>query len=252
MERAPFEPGADATIALVLVLRNPRNGSELGPLLWAALQEAASLYRRAARFRNVRFERRLLMESGQPWTFSVADNERVAVTGLDRRWRNWSSRTGGRTVDQGMLGAAIREMMGGWSHHVPLVVLTDAEITPPPDWRYIIWDSIPAGGVVSEAPLDPIYWGSSANGQRGAVIKQRARAACCSVVGSLLGLRRCDNPSCFLFEPVEAFTQLDHMVLVGSEHDIKELAQLGFLPGESAPDRVQGPRFIDREAGMVE
>src|SRR5262245_55590428 len=85
------------------------------------------------------------------------------------------------------------------------VIVTDVEIAPPADWRYIIWDAFPEGVVVSLAPLDPLYWGERTSAdERVGTIKSRVRAANLSIVGQLVGLTRCDNDECFLFADVDS------------------------------------------------
>ena len=103
-----------------------------------------------------------------------------------------------RTVDARVLGALVQEAVQptGWT-----LIVTDIELQPPPDWRYIISDGFVGGAVVSTAPLDPRYWREPIDSEthRVRVLKTRARAACISVVGSLLGLQHCSNYDCFLF-----------------------------------------------------
>lgn len=104
------------------------------------------------------------------------------------------------------------------------VVLTDLAITPPREWRYIIWDVTPSGAVISAAPLDPAYWEpSAAADMRRSTIARRATAAQLCVMGSLLGLRRCDNERCFMFGNIDSVTRLDNAEIYGPEHEIEEL-----------------------------
>lgn len=109
------------------------------------------------------------------------------------------------------------------------VVVHDRPITPPQDQRYAIWSQVPGGVAVSLATLDPLYWGekTSEDGRRGAV-RQRLRAALCSVLGVAIGMIRCDNPTCFLFANVDRVTRLDDMVRIGEEHRAPDLAGRGF------------------------
>ena len=120
----------------------------------------------------------------------------------------------------------------------PLLLVVDQELTPPPNWRYIICADCRAGVVVSIAPIDPHYW-HERDENRVAIIKQRVRAACCSALGGLLGLERCDNPSCMLYESVESVSNLDRMILLGPEHGISLLADHGFEARPSDPTQVQ-------------
>jgi hypothetical protein len=136
-----------------------------------------------------------------------------------------------RTVDARVLGALVQETVqpSGWT-----LIVTDIELQPPPDWRYIIWDSFPSGAVVSIATLDPAYWREPDRSEthRVRAVKKRARAACISVVGSLIGLHRCSNPECFLFSEVDSLVRLDEMKVVGPEHGVRELTNRGFTPND--------------------
>lgn len=149
-----------------------------------------------------------------------------------------------RIVDAGVLGALVQEVVQptGWT-----LILTDIELEPPLDWRYIIWRSFPQGAVVSTATLDPRYWREPVESEvhRVLMIKARARAACISVVGSLIGLERCSNPECFLFKDVDSLVRLDDMKFVGPEHDVAELTFRGFGPGDD-PAAIQSVDTIRR------
>jgi predicted Zn-dependent protease len=134
-----------------------------------------------------------------------------------------------RQFDARVIGAAVQEIAKSTSW---LLIVADYELTPPPTWRYIVWDVIPSGAVVSIAPIDPVYWSEPVTDttHRTKVIKMRARAACMSVIGSLLGLQRCDNPNCFLYANVDSVVRLDDMAVVGPEHGVAELTGRGFAP----------------------
>lgn len=109
-----------------------------------------------------------------------------------------------------------------------ILVLTNLEVTPPPDWAYILWSRVRGDYVVSIAPMDPTYWLIVSSEDRFATIKQRARTACLNVVGQQIGLERCRNFRCFLRHSVQSVNQLDEMVVLGPEHEIIELANKGF------------------------
>lgn len=136
-----------------------------------------------------------------------------------------------------VLGEVVRELLGS---EKPLLVVTDQEIVPPTGFRYIIWDVFLNGAVVSLAPLDPDYWGTwdDAHPDRLRAVKWRARAACLSIVGSLLGLSRCKNEHCYLFANVDSVTRLDFMDCLGQEHGVNALANRGF------PDRKADPTEV--------
>ncbi len=140
----------------------------------------------------------------------------------------WDTIKPGTLADQAQIAQAVREWMP--SDGDLLVVITDELITPPPEWRYVIWDLTPSGFVMTIAPLDPEYWGdtSADAAARLTAIKRRTRAALLSILGTALGLRRCDNPECYLFRNVESVVRLDEMRFIGPEHDAKHLIGWGF------------------------
>jgi predicted Zn-dependent protease len=137
----------------------------------------------------------------------------------------------------------LREGFGAAASTMPLMVITDRPITPPKDWRYIIWDiwlEPQRSAVISTVPLDPAYW-EIPDPRRVVTIKNRTRTAAMSVCGTFLGLERCDNPRCFLYTDVGSVTNLDHMVRLGSEHDseIGGLSGHGFQLPDGDPDIIQ-------------
>jgi hypothetical protein len=120
-----------------------------------------------------------------------------------------------------------------------VLIVTDQEIIPPTDRRYTLWEVFPSGVVLSLAPLDPAYWGERLSpADRASTMKFRVRAASLGIVGALLGLSRCENPSCYLLIDVDPVTRLDEMTMVGSEHAVASLAGRGF-PQPADPDRVE-------------
>lgn len=122
--------------------------------------------------------------------------------------------------------SAVKESSGQESNKI--LVLTNLEVIPPPEWRYVLWSKRSGDFVVSTAPMDPTYWLIDSTDQRFDTIKRRARAACLNVVGQQIGLERCSNYRCFLRQSVPSVTQLDEMVVLGPEHGIIELANKGF------------------------
>ncbi len=114
------------------------------------------------------------------------------------------------------------------------VVVFDQELTPPPQWRYVIW----ADRVVSVVPTDPTYWGMK-DDNKIVTIKHRVRTACLSIIGQLLKLKRCSNDRCFLFGNVDSVLRLDKMVELGPEHNIKMLSGKGFDICPPDPAKVQ-------------
>lgn len=141
-----------------------------------------------------------------------------------------SNRAGSSTtarVDQRALVPLLREAMDIRADQC--IVITDRPIVPPTNFRYLIWDAVTGGVVVSIAALDPRYWGERGNdGDRLRILRRRTRAALCSVLGQCLGLIRCENPFCFLYLDVDSVLRLDDFKYVGPEHDIEVLTGLGF------------------------
>jgi hypothetical protein len=164
-----------------------------------------------------------------------------------------------KTFDQWKLAAGtrdkvLRERIGAAAATVPLMIVTDRPITPPENWRYIIWESwpetAPINAVISAAPLDPNYWGDS-NPDRISIIKDRVRTAALSVCGEFLGFEGCQNPRCFLCEQVDSVNALDLMSRLGEEHE-GEMAKLvgqGFDRVVADPNIVQDVKEMPRRGG---
>ncbi|HEX4953028.1 MAG TPA: hypothetical protein VF017_06505 [Thermoanaerobaculia bacterium] len=244
-------------IVQVLLLMNEESAHELAPPLWAALLEVEKFYNndqsRVAVERYfispytpstsllasaLRHMGRLLLPGEQP---QAALNLIRRDQFFDRRVD--SSQIRGRysgTVDQSKVVHAVSEVLGKALDGKHLLIVTDEEITPPPEWRYIVWDGSKEHTVVSTAPADPKYW-RQRTPNRLSIIKHRARSACLCISGSLLGLARCDNPQCFLFRDINSVTALDFMTELGPEHEstAPDLVGRGFLPFVSNPEYVQ-------------
>ena len=135
-----------------------------------------------------------------------------------------------RTVPARVLGTLVQEYVqpAGWT-----LVATDIELQGA-DGGYLIWDGFPQGSVVSMAALDPRYWREpvESEAQRLRAIKVRARSACISVIGSLLGLQRCTNRSCFMCVDVDTLPEIDEMRIIGDEHACPELGNRAFRPND--------------------
>jgi predicted Zn-dependent protease len=142
-------------------------------------------------------------------------------------------------VDKAILIKEVRKLIGNVPTNVPLLVVTDQELTPPPSWNYIIWDHLDKepSFIVSIKPTDPRYWGLRST--RLPAIKQRVRAACCSAVGQMLGFSRCSNPACFLYKPVESVSNLDEMSHLGREHKEPKLSGMGYRPEQDERSAVK-------------
>ncbi|MBV8309496.1 MAG: hypothetical protein JO344_03760 [Planctomycetaceae bacterium] len=225
------------TIHQILLFSNAANSNELGLTLWAVFKEVEHLY--DGHDKRVSFRRSCLAESvpkevqgevSLPW-------ETIASTLKDpNQWQQAHGRYT-RTFDQQKLLDLALGLIGDPKREDQVVLVTDKEITPPSQWRYIIWSGCKGGTVVSVAPTDPVYW-SQTDPNRILTIKHRVRVACCSTVGEKLGLQRCDNPNCFLYKHVDSVSTLDHMLYIGEEHELKELDRRGFAKVDD-PTQVQ-------------
>jgi len=243
-------------IVQVLLLFDAQTSSELGLALWAALVEAERFYNLEKP--RAKFQRYYISPNTPPIPgllgsalrgvgkfFSGNRMAEYAASHLSQDESLQSSessfKAAGRyknTYDQTKLGQAVGELLSGKVEYKQLLIVTDREITPPNDWRYVIWDSINGGVVISIAPLDPKYW-RNRDPNRIATVKYRARAAVLSCIGSMLGLDRCDNPDCFLFRDVDSVSTLDLMSELGPEHHIDELKGRGFQPIVNDPSIIQ-------------
>ncbi len=235
-------------ITQLLLLGDATTAPELGDVLWLALDEV----------------RRLFTPDGAPAPFNVPlpDGSLVAVRPkiqtlllarsavpqvaqehwlpggvpraraiIEQALKDAASSRGG--LDYGALASSVQAQLGQ-DEGVPLVLVTDQPVTPPPHWRYVIWQPVAGGVVLSTAALDPAYWGEIALGEadvdRLRVLKHRTRAASVTVIGSLIGLYRCANPTCFMFQDTDSVTRLDGMLHLGAEHAVAELTGRGFAP----------------------
>jgi hypothetical protein len=229
---------AVSSIDLVLLLRNPSAQDELGPALWAAFREVESFYN--SDMRRAAFRRFFLSEqtpSEQVLELLRAGQDAATPQPLWHQappslWEVNGSRQV-RTYDARKINASVRDLLGDQLTGTPVIV-TDQELTPPPDWRYILFEN----RVISLAPMDPKYWRTK-DPRRVATIKHRARTTCLLNVGSLLGLGRCGNDHCFLYSNIDSVMRLDAMIKLGGEHNIVGLENRGFEVFSDEPQAVQ-------------
>jgi hypothetical protein len=223
----------------VLLIQNGQSSRIFGGAVWASFLEVEAFYNQDEQ--RVIFDRTYLSEASP---LGILDSSFGASQGLD--WREvgnefWDKARGkfSKTYDQKKLVVGVRDLSGGESLGTPVIV-TDQEITPPKHWRYIIWDATSKGVVIAIPPTDPNYWREN-NDDRVTAIKNRIRSACLNVVGGVLGLKRCDNPRCFMFGDVDSVLRLDEMVLLGKEHKsaLPNLINKGFELHSPDPNKVQ-------------
>jgi hypothetical protein len=254
----------ELVIDLVIFLGSPRDSEALGPLLWSALEEVMTymapvgdqwlqvpLPTRSRSVAMVRPEYRRWYLGEDPPTFDLGHgHERDPHLQLrgDQSDELWGkalqrrSRFGAQALGTGV-AALLGEEHGIYGDFV--VVVTDRELVPPPDWRYVLWDGFPGGAVISVAPMDPRYWGAAMSDSalaRRSTVKQGARAAVMSVVGSKIGLSRCENPQCFMFAVVDSVSRLAEMRYLGPEHSVTGLARGVFPVPEIGPGLVTTPQ----------
>jgi hypothetical protein len=226
-------------ILQVLLFRDDKASQELGPTLWAAFQEVENLYN-TGRARGA-FRRYYMAESVPPGVLPGLPPGWESLRAILRTQDVWRAAAGKytRTYDHVKLAERVRSLLSPEAGpEFRLLLVTDQEITPPPEWRYMLWAGNNYEEVVSTAPMDPLYWEQD-EPHRLMTIKHRARVACCCVVGEFVGLKRCNNSHCFLHTPVDSVTELDAQVRVGKEHKIRELTGRGFSTSADDPARVQ-------------
>lgn len=220
-------------IAYVVVCRDDDGARELGGMLWSVLAEVSVFYN----LDKPRGEfKRWWLGNNAPTNLTIGNSDHIVTRKLGDKWWEPLQSSSSWLIDQERLAKAVRELIP--QEEGRIIVVTDEEITPPPEWRYIIWDgSLKGAGVASLAPLDPRYWGDRTP-DREQIIKRRIRAALLSMTGTRLGFQRCNNTRCYLYANVDSVTALDVMIALGHEHEQEGLS-----------DKVFSGR-IDEEAGF--
>lgn len=216
----------------VLFLARGEASGELARVLWPALFEVERFYGRG----RVILVPTLMTPGPIPLRLQPTPApEQVTRVDPPRSWMDpWESlRVPTKEITRFVRGVLGRDC------DAPLVVVTDLALTPPEGWSYVIWDEDTEEGlVVGVPPTDPGYWGAK-DEDRLATIKHRVRTAMLSIVGELLGLERCANDRCFLYQDVDASSTLDPMLWLGPEHELAELAGRGFRPDRKQATTVQ-------------
>jgi hypothetical protein len=253
------KPSGEVEITQLLLLKDQDVAEAAGRALWLALQEVGRLFSGD------------LEESG-PLEIPLSEGtvhvapvftdrfaapivpEGIGASATDDKliWTVFAeAMAGSRTCDQRKLANGARVALG---IEGTMLLVTEQAITPSPGLRYLIWDPVYDGAVLSTATLDPSYWGrySSFDKDRVAVMKRRTRAACITVVGAFLGLYRCDNPRCFLYGNVDSVTRLDEFVQIGPEHGIEQLTGRGFSFDSDPNELAPVVRIDEATAGWVE
>jgi hypothetical protein len=220
----------------VLLLGDEKRSADVAAALWAALLEVEVFY---TPYRKVPVQR-FYLGDGPPVSLDprLTEAQRAMVGRFSIGPMRERARGRFGKVDQEQLARYVHDALRAFGGDDHSLIVTDFEITPPPDSRYIIWGGVSGGAVVSSAPLDPRYWRMPEE-RRSAVLKHRVRTACLSITGEWLGFSRCENTTCFLYDNVDSVTTLDTMVQFGAEHKVADLAFRGFAPVNTEPERVQ-------------
>ena len=231
----------------VLLLTEPENLERTGPALWAMFEEVVAVFNVGEE--RVRPVRRCVTPLPIPGLQGIATEEEQIVGSEIVPTLKGPGRWAG-TLDPGPLADRVRGLLEAFGHTPDaLLVVTDQEITPPREWRYILWDGEGDWAVVSTAPMDPVYWGLLDEDPT-VQVKRRARAASICEIGSMLGLERCENPRCFMYGNVDSVLRLDRMWLIGDEHpDFPDAGMVGFGTDEQADPGTPEPLADPAELG---
>jgi hypothetical protein len=215
------------TINLILFTPNEFS-QEVAPAIWTAFKEIEAFYNSGTQrldFRSFDLGGAIPEKKDGSITRQIQDT-------LRRDVKEQAQGKFSKTLDAKKVCKLVDNLLG--EDIEAKIIVVDEELTPPSGWRYIIWRN----QVVSIVPVDPKHWGIS-DQNRVALIKHRVRTACLSMVGSLIGLRRCSNENCFLYSNVDSVNRLDAMVKFGSEHRITNLQDRGFDVLSEHPETIQ-------------
>jgi hypothetical protein len=229
--------GGEQKITGVLLLGGDQLAEEAGTALWSMLLEVGQLYQAAGQQLAIegKFVARHVPERLQA-RLDCDDCVQVGPGDVEELMKRSEGPLSG-TFEHRQLAEAVRDLLRIPPDRTALV-LTDLELSPPEGARYRLWESSPAGWVGSVAPMDPTYWGSQ-DAQRVVAVKRRARAAVGAMVGAILGFERCDNHQCFLFRRVDSVLRLDHMRVLGGEHDqVQRDEAVGYRDATTDPEEV--------------
>ena len=191
--------------------------------------------------------------------FSKAPNQ-ARTPDVEASEQSWTEAKGRfrNTVDPDKLMAIVKRQLPTpiLDDRGRLLIVTDQEITPPPQWRYKLWagDEQQHAVVVSLAPMNPRSWSSERDDRDLTVLKHRIRAGCIRKLAMWCGLQQCDHENCYLFRHVESAESLDYFTHLGSEHvaeapDFAAVIELEFQPS-SDPAKIQDLHKRPMEAGF--
>ena len=259
------------TLTQVMFFREVRSMSELDPLVHAIFQELERFFALTGSFERLEQVRMFSKGQGDPMAPSTVEvvrgmltrmfskTQNRAMTPVEASEQSWAEAKGRfrNTVDPDKLIAIVK-------HQLPqpasdgrgrVLIVTDQEITPPPQWRYKMWavDDQQQAAVVSLAPMDPRNWSSERADRDLPVLKHRIRSGCIRKLAMWCGLKECDRENCYLFRHVESAESLDFFTALGDEHISQARAfapVIGLEFGPSSdPAKVQELRQRSMEAG---
>lgn len=224
-------------IDLALLFRDDDGAAELAGGVWAALHEVRALYRLARPGLGGQI---FYFGSRVPNAVKSGQDSRILRLGSDE-WVTGLRAVGDRACYDPAMVARFVKLLSERALESRLVVVTDLEVGPPP----VVREGPRYGPVLSLRPLDPRS-ASTPDPDRARTIKYRARAACCAIVGELVGLSRCGDARCFLYGPIDSAQQLDDMRMIGHEHENPAIAAKTFR-AEADPETVEP--LVDAPAG---
>jgi hypothetical protein len=239
----------------IMFFREEQNAHEIGQLVSVIFEECARYFEPAGIFAGFEMHRifpgstSAAVQQWLPRSRATQDSEPS-----ERSWREVKGRFR-NTVDPAKLISTVKSQLP--PDNGLALIITDQEITPPPQWRYKMWavDSDQNAILISFVSMDPRYWSSERVGRDLLVLKQRIRAACIRKLAKWCGLRDCSHEKCYLFKDVESADALDYFVTLGGEHGV-ELPQLArlfdcefepstdpFIIQRAMPQRFHGAAF---------
>jgi hypothetical protein len=233
------------SVAQVVLFRESRNYNELARVVWTAMAEAVNFFSLA---NLIIKSRRLVCFPAAGILKEELPAEKDASKYLADADHFWAEVRApySRTYAQAKIVQQVRKQFFTRATE-KLFIVTDQEICPPKNWRYILWDGTGADVVISIAAMDPRYWGQQINDIR-SLMKHRCRTALINTMGEEIGISRCMNEQCLEFDNIDSVTRLDEMLYLGTEHSLAELTGRGFAPESNNPEELQPVILFSQES----
>jgi hypothetical protein len=210
------------TLQQVILFRQMESVQELAPLVSSVFEECAQYFGPTTMFSNIETRRLFTGAATAALSQSRGFGVPIPPPNPDSQppEQSWIEAKGlfRNTMDPAKLVSIAKQELPFESGL--MLIVTDQEITPPPQWRYKMWsvDESQHAIVVSLVPMDPRSWSSESDDQDLQVLKQRIRSACIRRLARWCGLQECDRETCYLFRHVESAEALDFFTSLGSEH----------------------------------